>query len=124
MDSILIIGSGSRECIIIKKLLEDTTKLGINPNIYCMGTNNNPYINENCNIYVVDKLSIDNLENILKQISKPNFAIIGPEAPLELGFADYLEINGIPCIGPLEIYSRIETSKIYARKFIKNLREL
>ena len=55
MNNILIIGSGVRECSIIKKLLEDSDKLNIKINIHCMGTNNNPYINENCNIYVVDK---------------------------------------------------------------------
>lgn len=121
MSRILVIGSGSRECIIVKKLYEDALKLGVNVNIYCIGTNNNPYINEKGTIYVVDKLTISNLEDILTKIEKPDFAIIGPEAPLELGFADYLEICQISCIGPLEIYAKIETSKIYARKFIDSI---
>ena len=56
---------------------------------------------------------------------KIDFAIIGPEGPLELGYADILEDRKIPCIGPLKKYATIETSKIEARKFIEkcNLEE-
>ena len=49
------------------------------------------------------------------------FAFIGPELPLKLEFSDMLEKRNIPCIGPLSNYAQIETSKIYARKFIKNI---
>ena len=121
MINILVIGSGARECMIIKKLLNDSSKLGIQIEIDCFGTNNNPYIAENCNMHVIDNFDIETFEPIFNNIIVPNFAIIGPEKQLEYGYADFFEINEIPCIGPLTIYSKIESSKIFTREFIKDI---
>ena len=124
-DYILIIGSGARETIFIKKLLNDSKSINKDINIICLGNNNNPYINEKCNLYIHEKFSkeffIDFLNNIIKKIynNKIKFAFIGPELPLELEFSDMLEESNIPCIGPLSNYAQIETSKTYARNFIK-----
>ena len=51
-DYILIIGSGARETIFIKKLLNDSKSINKDINIICLGNNNNPYINEKCNLYI------------------------------------------------------------------------
>ncbi len=127
IENILIIGSGSRETMFIKKLLNDTKSINKNINIICLGNNNNPYINKNCTLYIHEKFSknffISFLNNIINNIYKNQikFAFIGPELPLKLEFSDMLEERNIPCIGPLSNYAQIETSKIYARKFIKNI---
>ena len=118
MSHILIIGSGARECIIVKKLLEDSRKININLNIICLGTTLNPYMKHNTKLHVVSKLSIQNLEYILN-IYNIDFVFIGPENPLELGFSNYLKNKNIDCIGPLKEYAKIETSKIYCREFLK-----
>lgn len=131
MSNILIIGSGSRECIIAKRLFEDANKLEINLTVFSMATNNNPYLSSIGNTILVDKLDIESLKFTLDNmftkysVSRPDFAIVGPEAPLEEGFADYLETVKIPCIGPLKKYAQIESSKMYARKFMdsNNLQE-
>ena len=115
--NILVIGSGARECMIIKKLKKDKPECSIT----CIGTNNNPQINELSKLYIVDKLNVYNIDIILKIIDKPYFSIIGPEIALENCCSDLLESQNIPCIGPLQIYSKIETSKSYAREFINNI---
>ena len=116
MNHILIIGSGARECIIVKKLISDSDN---NIKITCMGINLNPYLNNHTNLILVDELNIDNLKKIINTLII-DYAIIGPENPLELGFVDYLENINIHCIGPLKEYAQLETSKSYCRNFLKN----
>ncbi len=54
----------------------------------------------------------------LRKISA-DLAIIGPELPLSLGYADILKEKGIPVLGPTSQAARIETSKIYARQLME-----
>ena len=121
---ILIIGSGMRESVIIKKLLDDSST-HFNKNkkkrlkITCIGNNKNPFIVENCDMFLISNFNTKSFIDIIKNIDKIDFAIVGPEAPLELGFADILEYQNIPCIGPMKRYAGIETSKIKAREFIQ-----
>ena len=116
MLNILVIGSGAREAMIVRKLLESKQ----NSNIYCLGTNKNPYIDKKTNLFVHDFILTD---IVLKFINENliDFAIIGPEVPLRDGISNLLENNDIPCIGPLKIYAQIETSKIFARRFIDKI---
>jgi phosphoribosylamine--glycine ligase len=44
-----------------------------------------------------------------------DYAIIGPEAPLEAGVVDILEAAGIPCVGPSRAAARLETDKGFCR---------
>ena len=117
MTHILIVGSGARECFIIKKLIKDSD---LNIKITCIGSNKNPYINKYTKLFISDINTI-NIKNLLNIIGKPDYAIIGPENPLKLGISDLLESFNIPCIGPLQLYSQIETSKIFARRFIDEI---
>ena len=50
MNSVLVIGSGCREAIIVRKLLDDSKKLGISLNVVCIGTSKHPFIKENCEL--------------------------------------------------------------------------
>ena len=122
---VLVVGSGCRECAIVKKLIEDTKK-NINLEIISFTTTNNPYLVKNCHIWNVDNYDIIQLENFLNNYKylqgKLDIAIIGPEAPLENGYADLLQQHNIPCLGPTKFYAEIETSKIFTRDFLqKNL---
>jgi phosphoribosylamine--glycine ligase len=117
MTHILIIGSGARECMIIKKLLHDSE---YSVKITCIGSTKNPYINKHAKLYISD-LNTLNIKNLVSIIGTPDYAIIGPENPLKLGISNLLESLNIPCIGPLQLYSQIETSKIFARRFIDEI---
>ena len=47
--------------------------------------------------------------------NKIDMAIIGPEAPLEMGIVDESQEVGIGCVGPTRGSSRIETDKAFMR---------
>jgi phosphoribosylamine--glycine ligase len=116
MKHILVVGSGARECMIIKKLKQSNEKI----NISCIGTTRNPYIDKNTLLYITS-ITKQTLSVLLTIIGKIDYVIIGPEMPLKDGLVDYFESAGIPCIGPLKYYAQIETSKIFARKFIESI---
>tara|TARA_Y100000813_G_scaffold198005_1_gene184682 strand:- start:5338 stop:8145 length:2808 start_codon:yes stop_codon:yes gene_type:complete len=118
MTSILVIGSGAREAIIIKKLCEDAAKINEDINIICVPTQENSSIHTYClKLYPMQSTATDTLAQITDTI---RFCIIGPEAPLEKQYADYLENRDIPCIGPLQIYAQLETSKQFCRDFLNS----
>jgi phosphoribosylamine--glycine ligase len=48
-----------------------------------------------------------------------DYAFIGPEAPLEAGIVDQLELLGISCIGPTQAAARIETDKAFCRDLME-----
>lgn len=48
-----------------------------------------------------------------------NIAVIGPEEPLAAGIVDILEQSGIDCIGVNEFWAQLESSKSFAKKFMK-----
>ena len=47
-----------------------------------------------------------------------DFAVIGPEAPLEAGIVDALEEAEIPCVGPSRAAARLETDKGFCREMM------
>ena len=59
---ILIIGSGVREIVIIKKLIEDSKKINIQLNLFVLANNDNPYLIENNINY--ERLSSYNISNL------------------------------------------------------------
>ena len=118
MNSVLVIGSGCREAIIVRKLLDDSKKLGISLNVICIGSNKHPFIKENCELHILKKYYEIDFTRIVNNIKNLKFCVVGPEAFLEEGVADVLKKRNIPCIGPLKNYARIETSKSYAREII------
>ena len=128
-DNIIVVGSGGREYAIIKKLIDDSSK----PiKIICFETNKNDYISKLCSMVV----KINDKNNILKNIDyfisnyrlaeneKFNFAIIGPENMLKNGLADLFKKYNIPCIGPNQKLSKLETSKSFCRDFLKRNQDL
>ena len=117
MKNIGIVGCDGRENAIGKSLLRTTEKIkifyiGPHPNI---GLDNLGAIYENGDILnggvILDWVKKNNIE----------FAIIGPEKPLEIGIVDILEENGIECFGPRKILALLETSKLFCRNFLSML---
>jgi phosphoribosylamine--glycine ligase len=113
--NILIVGSGAREHAIAAALYRSPQR----PNIFCYGNTLNPGIRQMTHHYAVgDIADIDTIASQAKawQI---DFAIIGPEAPLEKGLADQLWSISIPVIGPRKALAQIETSKMFARDLMQ-----
>ncbi|MEO8402804.1 MAG: phosphoribosylamine--glycine ligase, partial [Gammaproteobacteria bacterium] len=109
--NILIIGSGAREHAIAKSFRRSPQ----NPTLFCCASSNNPGIHALTNQYWIgDYCEINQVVTKAKEW-KIDFAIIGPEAPLEQGLADALWESNIPTIGPKKFLAQIETSKAFTR---------
>ena len=108
MVNVLVVGSGGREHAI-------GWKLGQSDNVNTVfhapgngGTLNNVAI------------SVDNLEGLARFASENNcFTIIGPEAPLAAGIVDLFNEKGLKIFGPTRKATQLESSKIWAKEFMK-----
>lgn len=114
--NILVIGSGGREYAIIKSLHKSNHNL----NIYVLGEYINPGILQMAKGFkVITNFNGVEFLNFIEKIT-PRFVVIGPEKYLNLKVGEILYNQNIPCIGPMGIMAKIETSKIFCRHFLKN----
>src|SRR5206468_8909764 len=51
--------------------------------------------------------------------TRPDFVVIGPEAPLAAGIVDALAEIGIPAVGPTRDLARLEASKSFTRELLR-----
>ena len=110
-----VIGSGGREHAICEILFR-SNKIS---ELYCFpGNAGTAKIAKNVDI------GTDNFENLKNYIleNKIELIIIGPEKPLVDGLVDYLEKFKIKVFGPNKIASQLEGSKIFTKKFAKNIK--
>ncbi len=112
--NILIIGSGAREHAIARAFAKSKHK----PSIFCFASTNNPGLLELTSHHWVGNIcDVDAIISKAKK-RKIDFAIVGPEAPLQHGLADALWASSIPTIGPTQKLARIETSKAFTRELL------
>jgi len=65
-------------------------------------------------------ISIDNLDELAKFASENNcFTVVGPEAPLAMGIVDMFNERGLRIFGPTKNAAQLESSKIWAKQFLK-----
>lgn len=114
MPNILLIGNGARE----HAMAEAIARSGYSPILFSFMKANNPGIaslSEICKLGSYSDLSgitdfaLDN---------KIDFAVIGPEDPLNNGIVDALIQCGIPSVGPVKSLARLETSKSFTRNLV------
>jgi phosphoribosylamine--glycine ligase len=107
---ILVVGGGGREHAIVKALERGGSE------IYSAMRNHNPGIARSSkDILLVRETKTEKIAEFAIR-SKIELAVIGPEAPLEVGLVDLLESKGVQCVGPTMAAARIETSKSFARE--------
>ena len=114
MRNVLIIGSGGREHAIAWKLYADNPS----DSIYCLPGNGGTSefaIN-------VDNIDIDNFDLIFEFVVKKQIdtIIVGPEGPLDKGIVDFFKEKNVKIFGPDKFASQLESSKLFARDFMKN----
>jgi phosphoribosylamine--glycine ligase len=106
--SVAILGSGGREAALAWKLRQEVGESNVwvlpgNPgiagskNIDCM---NGPEVLRFCK------------ENHVELV------VVGPEAPLAAGVSDFLRENNVRVFGPSKRAAELETSKIFAKRFM------
>ena len=109
----LLVGGGAREHAMAKRLSEGSE-------IFSVMKNNNPGIARLAKNFLLEsETNVDKVvEFALKE--KVDFAVVGPEAPLEKGLADALEAKKIPTVGACQKAALLETNKLFCRQFMRD----
>ena len=108
MVNVLVVGSGGREHSIGWKLSQNDNVDTVFHAPGNGGTSNNVSI------------PIDDLDELVKFASKNNcFTVVGPEVPLAAGIVDMFNESGLKIFGPTKSAARLESSKIWAKQFLK-----
>ena len=65
-------------------------------------------------------LSVNDFEGLAKFAQEKNcFTVVGPENPLAAGLVDAFIEKGLPIFGPTQNAAQLESSKIWAKEFMK-----
>ena len=111
---ILLLGNGAREHAIAEAFDRSPQHV----EIFTIGSAVNPKIKELSAEYVVgDATDLDFVREFALKV-KPDFALIGPEAPIAAGVVDMLMENEIPSCSPMRTVARLESSKSFTRDLV------
>ena len=106
--NILVVGSGGREHALSWKLSQSPKVETVYTAPGNGGTENNVPI------------SVDDLDGLSDFAQKNNcFTVVGPEAPLAAGIVDKFNQNNLKVFGPSQQAAQLESSKIWAKDFMK-----
>ena len=115
LENILIIGNGGRENSLAWAIQKNNSvkKVYLTP-----GNAGSERINK-CERLKID---IDNKNELVEKLDffKIDLIVIGPEIPLAKGLADFLREKGFKVFGPGQDGARLESSKSWAKKFMKD----
>jgi phosphoribosylamine--glycine ligase len=111
---VLSVGGGGREHAVVKALVRAGAQ------VYAVMKNRNPGIAELAKDVLLEKET--DVPKVVEWAKSRgvDLAVIGPEAPLEVGIVDALEKEGVGCMGPSQRAAKMETSKEFARDLMKN----
>jgi phosphoribosylamine--glycine ligase len=112
---VLVLGSGGREHALVWKLRQSARV----SKLYCAPGNGGIADEAEC-------LPVD-LKNLQSMIAlgdrlRPDLTIVGPELPLMLGVVDEFTQRGWPTFGPTKAAAQLESSKSFAKEFLRRHR--
>jgi phosphoribosylamine--glycine ligase len=110
--SFFVTGGGAREDVLITMLRKQ------NPYADIYAAPGNAGIAAKAECFPVDHKDVDGITDLARRLN-PGLTIIGPEAALAGGIADRFQDLGLPILAPSKGAARLETSKAYARWFMK-----
>jgi phosphoribosylamine---glycine ligase len=127
--NILVVGNGGRECALANSLMlsKQVTRVFIsepNPGVY------DPHHDSSFRQVLEGKysarfkslnISPDKKDELIAAALREevNYVVIGPEVPLADGLSDHFTKAGINVIGPNKKAAKLESSKEFAKKFMK-----
>ncbi|MBI4975648.1 phosphoribosylamine--glycine ligase [Candidatus Peregrinibacteria bacterium] len=114
MKKILLIGNGAREHVIAESLKKNS---GVE--LFVVGKTKNPGLYKLSEGYLMAEVSDKNAIREFALKIKPDFAILGPEAPIAHGIADMLLELEIRSASPLKTVGRLESSKSFTRDLLQ-----
>ena len=108
---VLVVGGGGREHAIVDAISREK-----DAKIYCAP--GNAGISEQAELV---NLKSHDVYPILRFVddNKIDLTIVGPEQPLAAGMVDAFENRGKKIFGPRKLAARLETSKVFAKEFMK-----
>ena len=112
---VLVIGSGGREHALVWKLRQSPRV----SQVYCAPGNGG--IAEEAVCLAADVKNVSALVAVAEQI-RPDLTVIGPELPLSLGVVDEFTRRGWRVFGPSKAAAQLESSKSFAKEFLKRHR--
>ena len=109
---VLVLGGGGREHALVWKLRQSPriTQLVCAPG--------NGGIAEEAECLPADLKSLDAMVGLAARL-QPDLTVVGPELPLTLGVVDEFMRRGFPVFGPTQAAARLESSKSFAKEFLK-----
>ncbi len=111
---ILVVGGGGREHAIVSALSRNR-----DAEIYSVMSKRNPGIEKlSGKILIAEETDVEKIVAFAVN-NGIQYAVIGPEAPLEAGLVDFLEEKGIGCVGPRRAAARLETDKGFCREMME-----
>lgn len=109
---ILVVGSGGREHALVWKIAQSEKV----EKIYCAP--GNAGISEIAQTVQIKPEDLNSLLNFAID-QKIDLTVVGPELPLSLGIVDLFESRGLKIFGPRKLPAEIESSKVFAKNFMK-----
>ena len=113
-EQVLLIGSGGREHALAWKLAQSEQV----SHIYCAPGNGGTEIQKKCQNISIKPDDIEAILDWLKT-NTVDLVVVGPELPLSLGLVDEVQKLNIPVFGPIKHAAQLETSKVYAKRFMQ-----
>ena len=110
--NILIIGSGGREHALAWKSAQDE----LVSNVFVTPGNAGTALENKVTNISLDSNNFESIETFCVK-EKVELVIIGPEQPLVMGMADFLQSKGIKTFGPSQAAAQLEGSKTFSKDF-------
>jgi phosphoribosylamine--glycine ligase len=115
MKKVLLIGNGAREHVMAESLIGSRHDV----ELFVVGGAKNPGIAEMATEYMIaDVCDKDAIAEFASRV-RPDFAVVGPEAPIANGIVDMLLELEIHSASPLQTVGRLESSKSYTRDLLE-----
>ncbi len=112
---VLVVGGGGREHALVWKLRQSPRVR----QVFCAPGNGGIATGAEC--LPVDVRSIESLLDVANRVH-PDLTVIGPEVPLAAGVVDEFQRRGLRIFGPTAAAARLESSKSFAKDFMRRNR--
>lgn len=113
MKKVLLIGNGAREHVMAESLVAGGAE------VFVLGGARNPGLMALASDYVVADVCNKAAIREFALRAKPDYAVVGPEAPIASGVVDMFLENEIHSASPLQTVGRLESSKSFTRDLLQ-----